>query len=144
MYLCVVATLLFGAVVGGRGVEVPDKLIAALMRVESGGRDNAIGDRHLAEKAYGCLQVRKPCIEDVNGRFGKSYRPEDCLGNRALSVWVCKRYIALYATPKRLGRAPNEEEMARIWNGGPNGWKNPKTEKYWHKVRRELERGQKE
>jgi len=124
----------------GGGVVVPEKLVRALIVVESAGNNNAIGDRHLAEKAYGCLQIRQPCLTDVNGRFGKSYRPEDCLGNRALSVWVCKSYIALYATPKRLGRMPTAENMARIWNGGPNGWKNPRTDKYWHKVLREIQR----
>jgi len=119
---------------------VPYKLVRALIVIESGGNDNAVGDKHLAEKAYGCLQIRKPCLEDVNTRFRTLHKPVDCLGNRKLSVWVLKSYMSMYATPKRIGRNPTLEDMARIWNGGPGGWRNPRTEGYWRKVLRELEK----
>jgi hypothetical protein len=30
------------------------------------------------------------------------------------------------------------EDAARIWNGGPNGWKKKATDSYWQKVARAL------
>jgi hypothetical protein len=116
--------------------EPSNELIQALIAVESGGNDHAIGDRHLNNKAYGPLQIRQPCVDDVNRIWRTNYRAEDMLGNRQLSISVCKAYIALYATEKRLGRQPTAEDMARIWNGGPNGWKKSSTLSYWEKVRK--------
>lgn len=117
---------------------VPDRLIAALIKVESNGNDKAIGDRHLSEKAYGPLQIRKPCVDDVNRRYGTKIRAEQLHGNRALSIWVCHKYIEMYATSKRLGREPSLQDMARIWNGGPTGYKRPTTLQYWSKVSKQL------
>lgn len=114
------------------------KLIAALITVESGGNDNIIGDHHLPNKAYGCLQIRKPCIDDVNLRFGTSHKPQDMLGNRPLSIWTFERYMEIYATQKAIGRIPTPEDKARIWNAGPGGWKTSAADGYWAKVRKVL------
>lgn len=43
-----------------------EKLIAALIQVESQSNDRAIGDKNLADHAYGCLQIRKPGCDDVS------------------------------------------------------------------------------
>ncbi len=116
-------------------IETP--LITALLRVESGskaypqGDDNAIGDKGLPNPAYGPLQVRQPALDDVNRRFGTSYKAIDCLGNRPLSIWVFLRYMDIYATAARLGRAVTDQDRARIWNGGPNGYKIGPTVGYW-------------
>ena len=111
-----------------------DDLVSALIQNESAGNDHAIGDKKLKHKAYGCLQVRQPCVDDVNQRYGTHIKAEDCLGNRELSIWVCKAYISMYATEKRLGHTPTLQDMARIWNGGPNGWQSSKTLGYWADV----------
>lgn len=113
-------------------------LIEALIQVESGGDDSAVGDKNLKNKAYGCLQIRKPCVDDVNKAYGTNYSAEDCRNNRELSIKIFELYMKLYATKKRLGREPTDEDRARIWNGGPNGWKKSSTEKYWTKVKDEL------
>lgn len=115
-----------------------DRLVAALIAKESGGNDRAVGDRHLADKAYGCLQIRKPCVTDYNRAHGTSYRAADCIGNRELSVKICQWYIGNYATEKRLGRKPTDEDMARIWNGGPAGWKKKSTVSYWQGVKKRM------
>lgn len=117
-----------------------DRLIAALIEVESNGNDHAIGDKHMKEMAYGCLQIRKPCVDDVNQRLGTSYRAQDMLGNRSLSVQVCRTYLERYAARKALGREPTLEDLARVWNGGPGGWRKQSTLGYWSKVQKVLER----
>ena len=47
-------------------------------------------------------------------------------------------YMKRYATEARLGHAPTDEDMARIHNGGPNGYKNPATVAYWQRVQKYL------
>lgn len=129
--------------VGGRSGSIPDApfmnefpgLIEAMIQVESGGDDNAIGDKNLKHKAYGCLQIRQPYVDDTNRVYKTRYLAKDCLGDRSLSMLLMKRYMAIYATPKRLGRAPTAEDIARIHNGGPDGYKKPATEAYWSKVK---------
>ncbi len=43
-----------------------------------------------------------------------------------------------YAIASRLGHAPTDEDMARIHNGGLNGYKNPNTLGYWERVKKHL------
>ena len=135
LFSCVVVFFIFQSVAFA---SVSPKLIDALITVESNSDDDAIGDLHLKNKAYGCLQIRQPCVDDVNLRHGTSSKAEDCLGNRELSVWICEKYLEIYATKSRLGREPTDEDRARIWNGGPNGWKKETTEAYWAKVKKVL------
>lgn len=104
--------------------------ITVLIFKESGGNDRAIGDKNLKDKAYGPLQIRQPVITDVNRRYGTRYRPEQMLGNRALSIEIAKKYLAIYATEKRLGRPVTAVDRAGIWNGGPHGWKRSATTGY--------------
>jgi hypothetical protein len=113
-------------------------LINALISVESKGNDKAVGDTSLTHPAYGCLQIRQPCVDDVNKRFGTKHKAKDCLNDRALSVWICQKYLEIYATKKALGRDPTDEDCARIWNGGPTGYKKSSTDAYWAKVKKAL------
>ncbi len=117
-----------------------DRLIAALIEHESHGDDKAVGDKHLPAHAYGPLQIRQPCVDDVNKRFGSAYTAKQCLGNRALSIEICKKYMQMYATKERLGREPTYEDCARIWNGGPHGYKRSSTNAYWAQVKKILEK----
>ncbi|MEK9201602.1 MAG: hypothetical protein AAB944_01385 [Patescibacteria group bacterium] len=137
-FVSVVLFFTVSSVVLAEVPEVPTELIQALIQQESTNNDYAIGDKNLKNPAYGPLQVRKPVIEDVNRRHGTNYRAEDCLGNRDLSIKILHLYVAIYATQKRLGRKPTPEDLARIWNGGPNGYKKEVTVKYWRKVQEYL------
>jgi hypothetical protein len=51
---------------------------------------------------------------------------------------MCKEYLTHYGTEKRLGRKPTAEDLARIWNKGPNGYKKDSAKKYWVKVEKIL------
>lgn len=113
-------------------------LIEAITKQESGGNLYAIGDKHLALKAYGPLQIRQPCVDDVNRVFGTNYKAEDTLGNMQLSTFIFNKYLSIYATSKRLGREVTDQDRARIWNGGPSGWKHPSTLGYWRSVSKYL------
>jgi len=103
-------------------------LLAALLAVESGGNDKAIGDHG---RALGALQIHAAVVQDVNRRHGTAYRHAD-MHDRAKAVRVASLYLATYA--------PNAtpEVQARVWNGGPRGASKAATLGYWAKVRREM------
>lgn len=99
-------------------------LISALIVVESGGRDNAVGDNG---RALGPLQIHRAVVLDVNRITGSRHRWED-MTNRALARKVCQAYLERYA------RGATAEQAARRWNGGPTGDRKPATLPYWRKV----------
>ena len=111
-----------------------DRLIPALENVESGGDPKAIGD---GGKALGILQIWEVVIIDVNRAKGTSYVHADAF-DPVKARAICRAYLSIYCTERRLGRKPTMEDAARIWNGGPNGHKKAATLKYWAKVQREL------
>ena len=97
--------------------------VLALIMQESGGNNLAIGDNGAA---HGPLQIHKCCVADVNkyrkARGWKQYKfPSDCY-DRKKSESILTTYLHLYAN-------------ARIWNGGPNGYKRKATVKYWQKLK---------
>ncbi len=116
-------------------------LLAALIAVESGGNNLAVGDGGLA---VGCLQIHPCVVADVNrivkARGVPPYTLADRL-DREKSKQICVIYLDHYASAKRIGVAETTDEIvARCWNGGPRGYKNPATLNYWQKVKREMER----
>lgn len=103
-------------------------LLAALLAVESGGNDLAVGDHG---RALGALQIHASVVLDVNRRHGTTYRHAE-MHDRAKAVRVCGLYLQTYA--------PNAtpEVQARVWNGGPRGASKPATMGYWARVKREM------
>ena len=106
-------------------------LILILIQVESAGDDLAIGDNGLA---YGCLQMHAGYVQDAAEYAGKDWLHEDAF-DRETSIDIFIAYISRYATEDRIGRPVTAEDIARIHNGGPNGWKKKSTEAYWREVR---------
>ena len=121
--LAVVALASFGAGPNAREINLH-------IYHESRGNDWAIGDHKLAHKAYGPLQIRQLVCDDVNQAYGTKYRAKQCLGNRALSIEIARKYWLLYATREQLGREPTSIDRAGIWNGGPKGYRRTATLKY--------------
>ena len=114
--------------------------LMAVMRVDSSGNDNAVGDNGAS---HGPLQIQKACVIDANewrkARGLSQFRfPQDCY-DRQKAEQIMLSYLHRYATENRLGKRPTIEDYARIWNGGPNGYKIQATVKYWNKVKKELE-----
>lgn len=106
-----------------------DQIITALIQIESEGDANAIGDKG---KAFGILQIQQVCLDDFNNWNGTSIRLEDVLGKDGIEISkrIFLDYMAHYATEKRLGRPVTPTDKARIWNGGPNGWRKKATLTY--------------
>lgn len=94
----------------------PMTYLEATIQVESGGDDNAIGDKNLTNHAYGCLQIRQGVCDTVNTHYGTTYKAQDCLGNRQVSIDIWNKYWPLFPA------LVTDEDKAKAWNGGP-GWK---------------------
>jgi hypothetical protein len=120
------------------GSVVKDKpslqLIAAIGQVESEDGGNTVGGKL---SGHGYMQIRQICLDDVNSHEETRYKMRD-MSDRNLSVFVFQCYMKMYANKKRLGRKPTDRDRARIWNGGPNGWKERKTLAYWARVKRHM------
>ena len=109
-------------------------LLAAMVLVESGGDDSAIGDHG---RAHGCLQIQKACIEDVNHYTGTNYSLSDA-HHRKRALAIAEAYMRLWATKRRLGHDPTAEDFARTFHDGPTGFRNPHSKTYWAKVQKHL------
>ena len=116
--------------------EDMDEVIEHLIRVENPSRNvHAVGDRHLRNKAYGLLQIRKPYLDDVNKIAGTKYTIKD-MKDPVLARWAAKVYLNHYGNIylRKTGEVPTLEVYARIHNGGPNGWKKASTNDYIRKL----------
>lgn len=109
-------------------------VLAAIRIVESNDDPNAVGD---GGDSIGCYQIQK-CywldakeFSDLDGTYLDCY-------NRGYADRTVRFYMARYATERRLGREVTQEDIARIHNGGPNGYKKECTKKYWSKVKKIL------
>lgn len=122
-------------------------LLAALITVESGGDTKAVGDNG---RAVGCLQIHAIYVDDcneINGRkkqAGKgkpySYTLQDRKfesTSRGMAIAYLRHYGARYK--KKTGKEPSYEALARIHNGGPDGYSKTATDDYWRKVRAALD-----
>jgi len=115
--------------------EKINKLIPALIKVESNGNDNAIGDDG---EAVGCLQLHKIYIDDVNRIYNTGTNLFDYKDayNRTKSIRITGAYLKYWGQhfEKINNKKCSLEDLARIHNGGPEGYKKPETVKYWEKV----------
>jgi hypothetical protein len=111
-------------------------LIDALIIVESQGNDSAVGDTHLSEPSIGVLQIRPIMVKEVNRILkmkGTKHRYK--MSDR----WDREKSIEMFRIWQEFHHDDsNYEEIARSWNGGPKGPKNPKTYSYWKKVENQL------
>lgn len=104
-------------------------LLDAIIQVESGGNPNAVGD---SGKAVGIMQIWPIMVEDINRILNKNvYTLEDRYNpNKSVEMYniFMEHYCKFYS----------DEQKARCWNGGPDGWKKTATLPYWNKVKKVL------
>lgn len=83
-------------------------------------------------RAAGPLQIHKIVVDDVNRVYNTSFQWPDDAHDIATAKRICTLYLDYW-----LQNVPNPtpQAAARIWNGGPNGWRKRATQKYWKSVR---------
>jgi len=105
---------------------IEDKLIAAIIQVESGGDTLAYNSK---EDAVGCLQIRPIMVREVNRLVGKdSFTLQD--------RWSKVKSIQMFNILRSHLKGASDEQIARTWNGGYNGHNIPQTMQYWNKVKK--------
>lgn len=133
-----VVTVLVALIGSAKGATVSDALLDALEQVESGGNEHAVGDNGWA---IGCLQIHECVVDEVNRLFGWTCDWEYHCFHRETSRAICRAYLqhwgAVYER-RHPGKTADDQVLARIWNGGPNGWRKPATLAYWTKVSKHL------
>ena len=119
------------------GISLGDwnDLLEAIRIVESNNNPDAVGDNG---NAIGVYQIWEDYHTDacmagnISGEYLDCYDP-------VYAENVVVEYMKRYATKRRLG-VVTPEKIARMHNGGPNGWKIGATDKYWAKVKPIFER----
>ena len=113
-------------------IKLDERLISTLIQVESNGNNEAIGDNG---KAYGCLQIWSIVVRDVNRVYHTKYTHKQMF-DRYTSCEVTELYLMYWGKhyEKKTGKKATNEILARIHNGGPQGYKKEATKKYWKKV----------
>ncbi len=114
-------------------IDTSDKLMKAMIHVESRGKVDAVGDNG---KAIGILQMHPIAVRSVNRICEKNdldleftyddrYDPEKTMQ----MYWIWRNSKHYDST---------DEVIARSWNGGPNGPNTNATTHYWNKVQNAL------
>lgn len=102
-----------------------------LATVESNCNPSAVGDDF---EALGILQMHYEYVQDAAEFANEDWMHIDAL-DEMTSIRIFRAYMARYATEERLGRPVTYEDIARIHNGGPNGYKKLSTIPYYKKVK---------
>jgi len=142
---CIVAVIGLLAIVVASGASPggpSEALWVGQVAVESGGDTGAYNER---EGAAGIVQIRPQCLADANRiaeRLGLDVRftAEDRF-DAAKSRQIWDVYLKFWGEQytAETGLAPTDEVYARIWNGGPTGWRKETTQQYWQRVRDAME-----
>lgn len=108
----------------------PDQLMDAIAVVES----------NRGATSANVYQFKPIWVEDVNRISGQHLTFEQAISDDAVARACIRTYWEYYgARYYRLTlKQPNAEVLARIHNGGPDGWRMPSTRAYWNRVKATL------
>ena len=116
-------------------MKIPIEFIMILATIESNCNPSAVGDNF---EALGMLQMHPAYVRDASEFANENWKHTSAL-DELTAIRIFRAYMARYATEERLGRPVTYEDIARIHNGGPNGYKKLSTIPYWNKVKCLLE-----
>ena len=131
---CFIVSLFFVSSSFGISEKELTRVLQAIRIVESNNIPSAVGD---GGNAIGVYQIWESYWKDATEfcNLGGKYR--DCFVPEYADR-IVRCYMKRYATPRPLGREATMQDIARIHNGGPNGYKKQATLKYWEKVEKIL------
>ena len=120
------------------------RLWTATVRVESGGNPQAVNPE---TGAGGIVQIMPECVDDCNRiaglrglgvRFTQADRFDPV---KSRQMW--RLYLSYWGQEyeRTTGYPPTNEVYARLWNGGPTGWRKEATLPYWEAVRNVIAEG---
>jgi hypothetical protein len=124
-----------------------ERLIDCLEAVETGGtpeaeRDAVTGD---GGAALGRLQIHRIMVDECNRIMRRAVWTYADRSDRQKSRDMCGVYLRHWGerlpAPIRTNGGKMLLALARLWNGGPQGWLKPQTVGYSRKVLREWGKG---
>lgn len=120
--------VLFAMVPPSIAESLTQDFLRRLALVESGGDDSAVNP---AEDAHGRYQIRPCYLADANEFMGWDYTIQD-MHDPVKAARVVVAYMVRYGSAyvRRTGLPVSPEILARIHNGGPNGWAKAATDGY--------------
>ena len=109
-------------------------LFAAMRQVESFDGREPIGDKG---RSRGVYHIQACYLADVNRVYGTRFTLND-RDNPVKAHQIVRLYLAHYGRvyTKVTGKPVTCEILARIHNGGPEGWRKKSTIKHWLRVER--------
>ena len=115
-------------IVDDRTIELTPLEFAIWLTETNGCEGDILGDNG---KSRGPLQISRAAWKDAleydNG-IGGRYEDVDTI---EYSIQVFRAYWHRYATVERLGHRATAQDIARIWVGGPNGYRRSSSIPYW-------------
>ena len=107
-----------------------DQLMDAIAMVES----------NRGATSTNVYQLKPIYVEDVNRIAGQSLTHEQAVADDAVARACIEAYWDYYGARyyRLTGRQADAEVLARIHNGGPDGWRKPSTRAYWNRVKSAL------
>ena len=93
--------------------DLDPKFVKAIIRQESNYEPSAVGDNGTA---FGLMQVRWPAFRDIKTHQSIPFSFNDMVSDPVKQVWEGTAFLA---TVRDIYGAQGEEEMARMYNGGP-------------------------
>jgi hypothetical protein len=118
------------AIIRDEPINPYEAIWKATCKVESGNNPFAIGDRHLRDKSYGIVQVRKTRLSDYLRQTGISYTESDMFDpakSKEVFMWYCTQIDYR-----------DTERISREWNGGKRGMQKKATKKYFELIKQQL------
>jgi hypothetical protein len=109
---------------------IPIEFIMCIAMIESICNPLAVG----RDGELGMLQMTAAYVQDAAEYANKDWTHKDAI-DEVTSIRIFRAYMDRYATDDRLGRHVTWEDIARIHNGGPNGYKKESTKLYWNKIK---------
>jgi hypothetical protein len=119
-------------------ITIDPQLIDAIISVESNNGKRVYGDLNLGEPSVGVLQIRPIMVDDVNRILRlQGYDKEFSYNDRYSKERSIEMFL-IYTNYYAFDHLDNHEHIARIWNGGPDGYRQYATLHYWNKVNKRI------
>jgi len=97
------------------------------------------------EDSVGIVQIRRCVIDDINEAYGLDFSYADRWSPyRSRLIFALCMALNAERYRKETGKEPDVEALVRMWNGGPDGYREPETLEYWRAVKPIFERVRKQ
>jgi hypothetical protein len=116
--------------------DTDSDFIRAIGQIETNNTDNVVGD---GGRAIGRYQIHDICVKGSGLKDLLNYQHKDMADSiKAEHVFWATMGVHCYTYAQKYGSYPSYEELARMWNGGPNGYQMEATLGYLKKFKQAL------